>query len=100
MPTLAILGFFEGGRQVMAMAEDPAWVAQLAKAYPRAAPADAAVIDQMVVWVRCGFLSALLAVLAARVARWYWQRRRGVIRLTYPSGRVVQILRGVLVLEA
>src|SRR6202040_4172814 len=49
LPTLAILGFFEGGRQVMALAEDPAWVAELAKAHPRAAPADAAVIDQMVV---------------------------------------------------
>ncbi len=100
MPTLAILGFFEGGLQVMAMAEDPAWVARLAEAHPRAAPADAAVIDQMVVWVRYGFLAALLAVLAARVVRWYWERRRGVIRLTYPSGRVVQIVRGVSALEA
>src|SRR5258705_6762018 len=26
LPILAILGFFEGGRQVMALAEDPAWV--------------------------------------------------------------------------
>jgi len=68
MPTLAILGFFEGGRQVMTMAEDPAWVAQLAQAHPRAAPADAAVIDQMVVWVRYAFVAALLAVLAARLA--------------------------------
>jgi adenylate cyclase len=100
MPTLAILGFVEGGRQVMAMAQDPAWVAELAKSHPRAAPADAAFIDQMVVWVRWGFLAALLAVLAARLARWYWERRRGVIRLTYPSGRVVTILRGVSVLEA
>jgi adenylate cyclase len=100
MPTVAILGFFEGGLQVMAMAEDPAWVARLAEAHPRAAPADAAVIDQMVVWLRYGFLAALLAVLAARVVRWYWERRRGVIRLTYPSGRVVQIVRGVSVLEA
>jgi hypothetical protein len=31
LPTLAILGFFEGGRQVMALAEDPAWIAQLAQ---------------------------------------------------------------------
>ena len=100
MPTLAILGFVEGGRQVMAMAQDPAWVAELAKSHPRAAPADAAFIDQMVVWVRWGFLAALLAVLAARLARWYWERRHGVIRLTYPSGRVVTILRGVSVLEA
>jgi len=100
MPTFAILGFFEGGREVMAMAEDPAWVAELMKEYPRAASADTAVIDQMVVWVRYGFLAALLAVLGARVARWHWERRRGVIRMTYPSGRVVQIVRGVSVLEA
>jgi adenylate cyclase len=100
IPTLAILGFFEGGRQVMAMAEDPAWVAQLAKGHPPAAPADIAFIDQMVVWVRSGFLAALVAVLAGRVVRWQWQRRAGVIRLTYPNGRVVQIVRGVSVLEA
>src|SRR5215813_1779558 len=100
MPTLAILGFFEGGRQVMAMAEDPAWVAQLAQDHPRPAPADATVIDQMVVWVRYAFVAALLAVLAARLARWRWERRRGVIRVSYPSGRIVQIVRGVSVLEA
>jgi adenylate cyclase len=100
IPTLAILGFFEGGRQVMVMAEDPAWVAQLAKAHPPAAPADVAFIDQMVVWVRWAFLAALVAVLAGRIARWQWQRRAGVIRLTYPNGRVVQIVRGVSVLEA
>ncbi|HLN10722.1 MAG TPA: adenylate/guanylate cyclase domain-containing protein [Xanthobacteraceae bacterium] len=100
MPTLAILGFLEGGRQVMALAADPAWVAELAKAHPRPAPEDVAVLDQLVVWVRSAFLAALLAVLAARSVRWYWERRRGLIRLTYTSGRVVQSLRGVSVLEA
>src|SRR5215813_6074077 len=100
IPTLAILGALEGGRQVMAMAEDPAWVAQQAQDRPPAAPADAAIIDQLVVWVRYAFVAALLAVLAARMARWYWQRRRGIVRLTYPNGRVVQIVRGVSVLEA
>jgi len=100
MPTLAILGFFEGGRQVMAMAEDPAWVAQLTQDHPRPAPADAAFLDQLVVWVRYAFVAALLAVLAARLARWHWERRRGVVRLTYPNGRVVEIVRGVSVLEA
>ena len=101
MPTLALLGVLEGGREVVAMAEDPAWVSQLAKIHPKPAPQDAAVIDEMVVWLRYAFLAALLAVLAARVARWHWeQRRRGVVRLTYPSGRVVRIVRGVSVLEA
>ena len=100
MPTFAILGFLEGGSQVMTLAEDPAWVAQLLAEHPRPAPADRAFLDQMVVWVRYGFLAALLAVLGARLARWRWERRRGVLRMTYPSGRVVQIVRGVSVLEA
>jgi adenylate cyclase len=100
LPTLAMLGYFEGGRQVMAMAQDPAWLAQLAQQHPRAAPADLAFIEAMVVWVRRGFLAALAGVLAARLVRWHWERRRGVIRLTYPSGRVVEIVRGVSVLEA
>ena len=100
LPTLAILGALEAGRQVTAMAEDPAWVAQFTQDHPRPAPADAAFLDQLVVWVRYAFVAALLAVLAARVVRWYWQRRHGVVRLTYPSGRVVPIVRGVSVLEA
>jgi adenylate cyclase len=100
LPTLAILGALEAGRQVTAMAEDPAWVAQFTQDHPRPAPADAAFLDQLVVWVRYAFVAALLAVLAARTVRWYWQRRHGVVRLTYPSGRVVPIVRGVSVLEA
>ena len=98
LPTLAILGFFEGGREVMDKAQDPAWVAELSRVHPK--PADGGAIDQMIVWVRRGFLAALVGVLAARLLRWRWERRRGVVRLTYPSGRVVEILRGVSVLEA
>src|SRR2546430_1416730 len=64
LPTLAILGFFEGGRQVMALSEDPAWVAQQAQDHPPAAPADAAVVDQMVVWVRYAFVAPLLPATA------------------------------------
>jgi adenylate cyclase len=100
MPTFAILGFFEGGREVMAMASDPDWIARLTQAHPRPAPAEAASLDRLVVWMRYAFLAALLAVLAARVVRWYWERRQGVVRLTYPSGRVVEVVRGVSVLEA
>ena len=100
LPTLAVLGFVEGGRQVTALAADPAWVAALARDHPKAAPPDAALIVAMVVWLRWGFLAALLGVLAARALRWQWQRRRGLVRLTYPDGRVVQILPGFSVLEA
>jgi len=100
MPTLAILGYAEAGREVLAMAENPAWVAELRAAHPNAAPADLAFIGALIVWVRFGFLGALVAVLAARILRWHWQRRRGVVRLTYPSGRAVEIVPGISVLEA
>jgi adenylate cyclase len=100
MPTFAILGFFEGGRSVIAMAEDPAWVARAINARPQTDPADSAVIASMVVWLRYFFAGALIAVLAARVVRWHWERRRGVVRLTYPSGRVVAMVPGASVLEA
>jgi adenylate cyclase len=100
LPTLAILGFFEGGREIMALAADPAWVAKLPRDYPRPAPADLAFLDQLVLWGRIAFAATLVAVLIARAIRWHWRRRHGVIRLTYPSGRVVQIPPGVSVLEA
>ena len=100
MPTLAVLGYAEAGREVLAIAQDPARVAELRAAHPNAAPADLAFVGELIVWVRFGFLGALVAVLAARILRRHWQRRRGVVRLTYPSGRTVEIIPGISVLEA
>ncbi len=92
LPTVAILGAGEAALQMRAMAADPAFLAFVAKAYPHARPvAGEATIDRLVIWLRLGFLAALLLVLGARVARWQWQRLRGVVRLTYPSGRVVAV---------
>ena len=39
-------------------------------------------------------------MLLARVGRWQWRRWRGIVRITYPSGRVVEIEPGFSVLEA
>ncbi len=100
MPTLAILGYAESGREVLTLAENPDWVAEMQKVHHNAAPADVAFINLMIAWVRIGFLGALIAVLAARIARWHWQRLRGVVRLTYPSGRRIEIVPGISVLEA
>jgi adenylate cyclase len=100
MPTLAILGYAEGGREILALAEEPEWVTQLQTVHPKPAPEDVALIDVLVLWVRLGFLAALIAVLTARILRWHWRRRRGILRLTYPSGRSVEIVPGLSVLEA
>src|SRR5262249_13576498 len=73
---------------------------QLQTAHPKPAPEDVALIDALVLWVRLGFLGGLIAVLTARFLRWHWQRRRGILRLTYPTGRTVEIVPGLSVLEA
>ncbi|HXQ52433.1 MAG TPA: adenylate/guanylate cyclase domain-containing protein [Stellaceae bacterium] len=101
VPVLAILGAIEGGRQVLALAQDPAYLSQLLADHPHADTAQGvARLQAMTVGIRLGFLFALIAVLAARVLRWQWQRWRGIVRLTYPSGKVVEIVPGLSVLEA
>jgi adenylate cyclase len=101
VPTLAILGAIEGALQVAALAKDPAFLAQLHADHPRGrSPEAVAMVAALTAWIRAGFLAALLAVLAARALRWQWQRWRGIVRITYPSGRIVAIVPGLSVLEA
>jgi adenylate cyclase len=100
LPTLAILGYGEAFREVAAAAQDPAWVAQNHLDYPRANPADLALLTRLVAGARAFFAGALVAVLLARGVRRFLQRRRGLLRLTYTSGRVVEIVPGLSVLEA
>jgi adenylate cyclase len=100
VPTLAFVGVLEGAREVIAQSADPAWIAEMRRVHPQPAPADMATIEQMILWLRRFFVFALGAVLVARIVRSYWERRHGVIRLSYPSGRVLSILHGVSVLEA
>lgn len=100
LPTLAILGYFVAGRQVAALAADPAWLAELFRRHKQLAPGDAAHIAALVAAARWGFLGAVAAVLVARILRHRWERRRGIVRLTYPDRRAVEIVHGLSVLEA
>jgi adenylate cyclase len=100
LPTLAILGFAEGGREITALAQDPAWVARNLAEHRRISPANLAFLAALVLGTRGFFAAALLAVLLARSVRRQLQRRRGLVRLSYGSGRIVEIVPGLSVLEA
>jgi adenylate cyclase len=100
LPVLALLGFVQGGREVIALARDPVW---------RAAAIRPAVIGTGLqnLWLadlRNDFLlfdgGALLLVLAARLARTVRERRRGRLCILYPDGRKVFAPLGFSVLEA
>jgi adenylate cyclase len=99
-PALAILGFVSGGRQAAALARDPAVRAQMLW-HGRAplTPREAATLVSARETGLYGYTTLLAAVLAARGVRSAIQRRRGLIRVTYPNGRRVIVPVGLSVLE-
>ena len=100
VPVLAILGFVNGGRQAAALARDPAVRAQMLW-HGRAplTPAEAATLVRVREGGFVGYTTLLGAVLIARGVRSVLQRRRGLIRVTYPNGRRVIVPVGLSVLE-
>ena len=99
LPALALLGYFQGGRQTLQSATDPAWQAQ------HLTPAHVGTADENALLVRwrgetLAVLAATLALtLLARGFRSWRERRIGSIRLTYPD-RTIRVPRGLSVLEA
>jgi len=98
IPVLALLGFWEGGREVDEMAMDPAVKAQMI-AHHALSPDALAHLDLIRDWMRGTVAGLILVVLALRLARRQWQRRRGTFRVTYPDGRRIEALIGTSVLE-
>ena len=100
LPVTAVFGFVAAGREIKVLAGDPIWLEDMTLHINW--PDEAAVIWvgrwKAVIWEVCGGLLAL--VIVARGLRWAVERRRGVVRLTYPGGRVAQITPGISVLEA
>ena len=100
LPVLALLGYLQAGRTVVALAQDPVWRAA-AIAVEKTGTA------QQVRWLadlRNGFLlfvvGALALIVLARLARSALDRRRGRVCVSYPDGRRQFVPRGFSVLEA
>lgn len=100
VPVLSLLGLGESARQVAALAQQPGWTkaAFAHMALPTPAAADAmARLTGLLTWF---FVGVVVAVLAARLLRRTWQRLNGFVRITYPDGRHIDVIRGTSVLEA
>ncbi|GAB7542573.1 adenylate/guanylate cyclase domain-containing protein [Cupriavidus sp. 8B] len=100
LPVLALLGFLQGGREVIALAQDPVWRA----AATRPAIIGTGLQNLWLAEMRNDFLlfdgGALLMVLAARLVRTMRERRAGRLCVLYPDGRRVFAPLGFSVLEA
>jgi adenylate cyclase len=101
VPTMALLGIYQGARQVAEKAQlDPAWLAAARKAAALPNAPAVATIESIVIWFWAGFATLLILVLIARGVRALIERRRGSIRVIYPDGRSVRIPPGLSVLDA
>ena len=100
IPVLALLGFVAAGREIAVLAEDRNWLREVSAAinFP-GAPARAMVSDART-FIQLGAGGLIGAVLALRVGRRLWERRRGIVRLSYPHGVEIGVPPGTSVLEA
>src|SRR5712691_827938 len=100
LPTLALLGFVQAGREVAAQARDAAW---LQEALDDANQPDAAArqsLNQVRTVIPVAFGTAIGAILVARVVRRRFEPRLETIQITYPEGPQVVVPVGFSVLEA
>ena len=99
VPVLALLGYAEGGREVLErIAREPGFPEQAT--YGRPTPEVQDELADIVAWGRGFVLGSIAAVLAARQIRRWLQARRGLVRIGYPSGQSIDVVRGTSILEA
>jgi adenylate cyclase len=101
LPTLSLIGFIDGGRELRAMAEaDPAWLRTRARTDNWPDQASSAWVYEAERDVLTGFVVLLLVAFGSRGIRRLAERWRGRVRVRYPDGTMVTIGPGASVLEA
>jgi adenylate cyclase len=99
VPTLAMLGLYQGGRSVVE-SDSVEWRAENLSPRQVGTPVEQAVLESIEEDFLIGYLGLLGLVLLARGARALNERRGGMITLSYGNGRTVRVPKGLSVLEA
>jgi adenylate cyclase len=100
VPTLALLGLYQGGRSVVKESASAEWRAANLGQDKVGTPAEADILESIVGYFLIGYLGLLGFVVAARGVRALSERRRGMIKLSYGNGRTIRVPKGLSVLEA
>ncbi len=100
IPTLSLLGIYQGGRSVALEAEDSEWRAQNLTRRQVGTTAEAATLDRITGGFTIAYFGLVGLALAARGVRAWRERRGGVIALSYGNGKTVRVPKGLSVLEA
>jgi adenylate cyclase len=100
IPTLALLGFYQGGRAVAALSQEAGWEADNLSERRVGTPAEQDTLNDIITYFISGYLGLIGIVALARAARALNERRGGMISLSYGNGRTVRVPKGLSVLEA
>ncbi|MEA2783596.1 MAG: adenylate cyclase [Rhodospirillaceae bacterium] len=100
IPTLAMLGLYQGGRTVAAESGTAQWKAENLSRQKVGTAAEQGVLDQITDYFLIGYLGLIGLALIGRGVRALNERRHGMITLSYGNGRTVRVPKGLSVLEA
>jgi adenylate cyclase len=100
VPTLALLGIYQGGRGVVRDSISAEWQAKNLSQRQVGSATQQNVLDDIADYFLIGYLGLIGLVLLARGARALHERRGGMITLSYGNGRIVRAPKGLSVLEA
>jgi adenylate cyclase len=99
VPTLALLGLYQGGRSVVD-SNSPEWRAENLSPRQVGTAAEQHVLENIEDYFLTFYLGLVGLVLLARGVRAMAERRAGMINLSYGNGRTVRVPKGLSVLEA
>jgi adenylate cyclase len=100
LPVFSLLGYIDGGQEVLALYKDPAWRKAIMAGIAPPNRQIAAELTALAATMRWVVVGGVLTALIARGLRAFVMRRKGVIRITYPDGQVLAILPGLTLLDA
>jgi adenylate cyclase len=99
IPTLAMLGLYQGGRGVVE-SDDAEWRKENLTAAKVGTNAQQAILSDIENYFLIGYFGLLALTLLAKGARAIHERRGGMVSLSYGNGRTVRVPKGLSVLEA
>jgi adenylate cyclase len=100
VPTLAMLGFYQGGRIIADESANAEWRADSLSQDKVGTPAETDILDRISEYFLIGYLGLIGFVVVARGVRALNERRGGMITLSYGNGRTIRVPKGLSVLEA
>jgi adenylate cyclase len=100
VPTLAMLGLYQGGRSVVREGAKAEWRADNLSQRKVGTAAEQGVLDRIADYFLIGYLGLIGFVVVAKGARALYERRGGMITLSYGNGRTIRVPKGLSVLEA